>query len=130
MIILTVNAGSSSIRLDVFIERENGVDKLGGRKYNIKEVSLISHRIVHGGMKFITTCLINPSVEKEIDHLSSLAPLHNPFALKWVKTCREVFGENVPQVSVFDTAFYAGLPETAKTYALPKDLCEKNGIRR
>lgn len=147
MVILTINTGSSSIRLDAFIKKEKGIEKLGGRKYNIeenpssvlkafineyniKEISLISHRIVHGGMKFITPCLINPFVEKEIDRLSSLAPLHNPFALKWVKMCRDVFGKNIPQIASFDTAFYAGLPEAAKTYALPKNLCEKYEIRR
>lgn len=147
MIILTVNAGSSSIRLDAFIKKGNSVERFGGMKYNVeessssipetfmgelnlKEISLVSHRIVHGGIKFVNPCLISPSVEKEIDLLSSLAPLHNPSASKWIQTCRGVFGNHVPQVAVFDTAFYSTLPEASVIYALPQSLCKKYNIRR
>lgn len=36
----------------------------------------------------------------------------------------------MPQVAVFDTAFYAGLPQVAATYALPRSLCAEYGLRR
>jgi acetate kinase len=147
MIILTVNTGSSSVRLGAFTKRENGIEKLAAGKYGREEnpssileqfvidngtpgIYVNSHRVVHGGTKFVGSCVINADVETEIDRLSSLAPLHNPHALKWIRACRAAFGEHVPQVAVFDTAFYSSMPDVAVTYALPKDLCKKYGIRR
>ena len=147
MVILTVNTGSSSVRLGAFAKSKDGVRELADRKYNLEEIpssileafvrdndiqniSAIAHRVVHGGARFLNSCLIDADVETEIDRLSSLAPLHNPQALKWIRACRATFGEHVPQAAVFDTAFYSSLPEAAAIYALPKDLCKEYGIRR
>lgn len=147
MIILTVNAGSSSIRLSAFAQKGNGIEKLAASKYNrgedssliietfiqdykIKEVSIIAHRIVHGGTKFVNSCLIDTAVEKEIECLSSLAPLHNPFALEWIQICRATFSGHIPQIAVFDTAFYSTLPEIATIYAIPQNICKQYHIRR
>jgi acetate kinase len=74
--------------------------------------------------------MLDDAVEGEIRRLAPLAPLHNPVALKWVAACRAEFGANAAQVAVFDTAFYAALPEVAATYALPRALSRKHGIRR
>jgi acetate kinase len=148
MVILTVNTGSSSVRLAVFDCNNNAPDLQAQRHFeigetapgallrtflddnNINDVSAVAHRVVHGGTKFINSCIINEGVEREIGRLSSLAPLHNPVALSWVRVCREFFGPHVPQIAVFDTAFYARMPETASAYALPEGLCKKHNIRR
>jgi len=147
MIVLTVNTGSSSVRLGAFAGNKNESRKLADRKYTsdespssildefvhdngLQSISVIAHRVVHGGTKFLNSCMINADVETEIDKLSSLAPLHNPRALQWIRACREKFGDHVPQVAVFDTAFYSSLPEVAVAYALPKGLCKEYGIRR
>ena len=147
MIILTVNTGSSSVRLGAFAGSKNGSRKLAYRKYKsdespssileefvrenkLQNISVIAHRVVHGGTKFLNSCVIDADVETEIDRLSSLAPLHNPHALKWIRACRAEYGDHIPQVAVFDTAFYSSLPEAAAAYALPKDLCKEYGIRR
>ncbi|MDI6792050.1 MAG: acetate/propionate family kinase [bacterium] len=147
MIILTVNAGSSSIRLAAFVKKGSGMEKPAAGKYKpeedspsilkaflqehkIKDVSIIAHRVVHGGTQFVNSCLIDSAVEREIDRLSPLVPLHNPFALKWIRTCRAAFGDQVPQAAVFDTAFYSTLPDVATIYALPGNLCQQYHIRR
>ena len=147
MNILTVNTGSSSVRLALFSENTQGLKRSADTffradeerpekqlktfvKNNGQKVDVIAHRIVHGGMRFKNSCLINSAIEKEIEALSPLAPLHNPIALTWIKACRAVFGKTIHQVGVFDTAFFSSLPEISKMYALPKDLCEKYGIRR
>jgi acetate kinase len=148
MKILTVNAGSSSIRLSAFAREDNKLTQLASfhtnlveispeqvlkkfmADYHLKEIHGVSHRVVHGGRLFNTTCLIDEEVERAIEKLSTLAPLHNPVALQWIQQCKAVPGLNVPQVAVFDTAFYASLPDVATTYALPKDLCQKYEIRR
>lgn len=47
--------------------------------------------------------------------LIPLVPLRNPNALKWIEVARTVLSAGVPQVVAFDTAFYANLPEVART---------------
>lgn len=148
MVILTVNTGSSSVRLDAFSEGEGALSKHSGmhvraadgapqqlvrsflRDRGISGVRMISHRVVHGGDRFTEPVILTDAVEQEIDRLSSLAPLHNQRALSWIRACREVLGKDVPQTAVFDTAFYSPLPETGRVYALPLDLCEQHNIRR
>lgn len=148
MTILAVNTGSSSIRLDLFKSSSEGLLRLASRQYrvdegtpekllrdflhgfNVKTLTAVGHRVVHGGMRFVASCIVDDEVEDEIERLSHLAPLHNPIALKWIQTCRNILGPDVPQVAVFDTAFYSVLPEIARIYALPKDLCHQHEIRR
>jgi acetate kinase len=144
-LLLTVNTGSSSVRLGLFETRGGEAaqtiahshhsldgqpdmalrDFLGGRT-----PCIVAHRVVHGGARFTASCLIDSAVEQAIERLAPLAPLHNPQALKWIRACRALFGAQVPQVAVFDTAFYAALPELAHTYALPHALAQQHAIRR
>ena len=148
MTVLTVNTGSSSVRLAAFVKADAGIQQIASahlhtngqapqpllraflRESGLADISVISHRVVQGGLQFVAPCILNAEVEQQIEHLAHLAPLHNPLALHWMQGCREVLGNSVPQVAVFDTAFYADLPRVATTYALPRDLCEKYGIRR
>ena len=92
-------------------------------------ISGIGHRVVHGGSRFAQPTLIDAAVEAAIESLFSLAPLHNPANLKGISIAREIFPE-LPQVAIFDTSFHQTLPTRAYTYALPKVLREKYGIRR
>ncbi|HLE93937.1 MAG TPA: acetate/propionate family kinase [Sulfuricaulis sp.] len=147
--ILTVNTGSSSIRLAAYAAMtEEGVELLATqhgepnhrnpaehvrqflRDHGLADFALVAHRVVHGGEKFLQSCLLDDGAEREIERLTPLAPLHNPLALRWMRACRAVLGPSVPQVAVFDTAYYAALPEVARTYALPRDLAAKHYIRR
>jgi acetate kinase len=145
--VLTVNTGSSSVRLAAFAAAP-ALERLGDRHEagagdapeaqlrafcdacGLGAVDLVAHRVVHGGERFTEACRIDAQVEAEIDRLAVLAPLHNPKALRWVAACREVLGGAVPQVAVFDTAFYASLPAHAASYALPRDLSARHHLRR
>lgn len=73
---------------------------------------------------------LDQSVARALEELTPLAPLHIPEALAWSRTAGEVLGPAVPQIGVFDTAFFADLPKAASTYAIPRDLAERHGIRR
>ena len=145
--LLTVNAGSSSLRLAAFAASGAGVRLLASRHYagssagddalesflkeeSIVGVSAVAHRVVHGGSHLTVPCRIDAAVEAEIRRLAPLAPLHNPAALNWIERCRTLLGAAIPQVAVFDTAFYAGLPAIAATYALPRDLARRHNARR
>lgn len=89
----------------------------------------VGHRVVHGGNKFDTPVLIDETVEKAIQDVSGLAPLHNPVNLLGITVARNVFS-NLPHVAVFDTSFHQTMPKRAVEYALPKQIREKHGLRR
>lgn len=147
MRLLTINAGSSSLRLALFAydrglrllaaQHDDSKVDAGPERINeflrncpVQEVTSVVHRVVHGGDALTTPCMIDAAVEAEIDRLSSLAPLHNPAALGWIRACRSLFGTEVPQVAVFDTGFYARMPEVARHYALPHEFVRMHGVRR
>jgi acetate kinase len=89
----------------------------------------VGHRVVHGGPDFSDPTMITDQVLAAIKELSGLAPLHNPSALAGIEAARERFGD-VPHVAVFDTAFFADLPEVARSYAIPRELAVRHRIRR
>ncbi|MBV8570791.1 MAG: acetate kinase [Acidobacteriaceae bacterium] len=95
-----------------------------------KDIHGVGHRIVHGGELFSESALITDQVLKGIEDCIDLAPLHNPSHIKGIMAVRKVFGPDVPQVAVFDTAFYASLPEHAYLYAIPYHLYQRHRIRR
>ncbi|MDF2560527.1 MAG: acetate kinase [Microbacterium sp.] len=89
----------------------------------------VGHRVVHGGARFYAPTLIDADVERQIDELAVLAPLHNPANLAGIRTARAVFDE-VPHVAVFDTAFHQTLPPAAYTYAIDAALAAEHRVRR
>src|ERR1700733_9747574 len=94
------------------------------------DVHAIGHRVVHGGEMFKESTLIDDRVLKGIEDCIDLAPLHNPNNIKGILAARELFGKDVPQVAVFDTAFHHSLPEQAYLYAIPYHLYRRHKIRR
>ena len=93
------------------------------------EVSVVAHRIVHGGEKFTEATLLTDELVAEIEKLNPLAPLHNPVIIAGIHEMRRLFPA-VPHVGVFDTAFHHTLPAYAFLYGLPYDFYEKKAIRR
>jgi acetate kinase len=87
------------------------------------------HRIVHGGRRFRDPVVIDAEVERELDALTELAPLHNGPALIALEEARRAVPD-VPHVAVFDTAFHAALPDEASTYAVPKRWREEWQVQR
>ncbi len=145
--ILVINTGSSSVRLALY--RSGPAPELVASRHESRDVDdagtllaaflgdftdgppdAVVHRIVHGGAQLRDSVLIDAGVEQEIERCAPLAPLHNPRALHWVRTARELLGEEIPQVAVFDTAFFAELPEVAQRYALPATLADRYPVRR
>jgi acetate kinase len=93
------------------------------------EVSLVAHRVVHGGERFTEGTLLTDEVVAELEALSPLAPLHNPVNLAGIREMRRLFA-SAPHVAVFDTAFHHTLPAYAYLYGLPYDYYEKHAVRR
>ncbi len=106
------------------------VDPEHGVLQQLSEVSAIGHRVVQGADLFMESCLITDEVVEGIKACSHLAPLHNPAHIEGITACQHVFGKEIPEVVVFDTAFHSTMPEKAFMYAIPYEYYEKYGIRR
>lgn len=112
-----------SFLIDKLLDKEYGVLK------DIKEISGVGHRVLHGGNKFKFPVLINDDVKKTIKECSILGPLHNPNNLKGIEAIEKILPD-ISQVASFDTAFHQTMPEYAYLYAIPYEFYEKDHIRK
>jgi acetate kinase len=142
MRVLTVNTGSSSVKLrllgtddEVLGEEEadsagTGVDDeaLTRAVQSLGEADAVAHRFVHGGHR-TEAAVLDDAVREELGRLIPLAPLHQPKALAAAAAVARVAGDS-PAVACFDTAFHAHLPPEAATYALPAAWRTRYGLRR
>jgi acetate kinase len=127
--ILFVNAGSTSLKLDLVAPDDTSERIASFREVDPSSVSAVAHRVVHGGPDFVEPVVIDEGVVAAIHALETIAPLHNTPALTAMEEARHRFHE-VPHVAVFDTAFHATIPDAAATYALPRKWRTEWGIRR
>ncbi|MDE6837568.1 MAG: acetate kinase [Acutalibacter sp.] len=109
---------------DALLDPEKGV------VHSLDEVAAIGHRIVQGGALFSESVLVDEKVIEGIESLIPLAPLHNKAHVQGIRACRSVFGEQVPEVVVFDTAFHSTMPQKAFMFNVPYEYYEKYAVRR
>lgn len=119
MRILTVNAGSTSLKL---VEVVDGAavatfDSLDAA-FAGPPPGCVTHRVVHGGDR-TAAALVDDALVAELRALAELAPLHQPPALDAIARCRTRWPD-VANVACFDTAFHATIPAAARTYAIPE----------
>ncbi len=144
--VLTINAGSSSVKLAVFdtsantqlfksaLERvvsvEEAVRSIPAllKAQGIAAPDAVGHRVAHGGARFRDARAIDAGVIEAIGACTPLAPMHNPAALAGIKAAAQAW-PGVPQVAVFDTAFHQTISERAATYAVPQRWRDA-GVRR
>ena len=105
------------------------LDKEIGALQSVEEIDAVGHRVVQGGDIYTESVVVTPQVEKDIEALCDLAPVHNPGHLRGIKAVDELM-PNVPQVCVFDNAFHSTMPDYAYLYPIPYDLYEKYHVRR
>ncbi len=144
MAILTVNAGSSTLKLglvgdedQVLAARELPAPQARVDPDALAEVILrefprpdaVAHRIVHGGERFRAATVVDGAVRAALEALIDLAPLHQPKSLAALDAVSDVLGDR-PAVACFDTAFHTTLPPAVTTYALPARWRERWGLRR
>jgi len=145
--ILTLNAGSSSIKAALFsgadLESEwtseaevlsaseipKAVLQILEKVRAPHELMGVAHRIVHGGSTLTASVVIASDVERQIEEAAVLAPLHNPVNLAAVRSARSALPASIPHVAVFDTAFHRTLPDAARLYGGPLSWRDE-GIRR
>jgi acetate kinase len=89
----------------------------------------VAHRIVHGGAHITEPAIASSDVLAALDEASRFAPLHNPPALKTLRAVQQRY-PGLPAIVVADTGFHRDLPPHARTYAIPRELATRHGIRR
>ena len=105
------------------------VDPVEGVIKSTDEIDAVGHRVLHGGMEFFDSCIINDEVIAAIEKCIPLGPLHNPANLMGIRACQSVMPKT-PQVAVFDTAFHMTMPPVAYRYAIPTEYYKNDSIRR
>ena len=142
MRVLTVNVGSSNVKLRVLDEADRELwtrtfdvgdhsahpDAVKAFLVGAPEVDAVGHRLVHGGPRFRDSTLATDEVIAELRALGGLAPLHNEASLNLLKAAREALPD-LPHVVCFDTSFHRTLPEEAAVYPVPRHWTEA-GMRR
>ncbi|MCW2519660.1 MAG: acetate kinase [Mycobacterium sp.] len=154
--VLVLNCGSSSLKYAV-LEPDSGrqladgnIERIGagpiadheaalraafdelsetGRDFDSLGLVAVGHRVVHGGPDLHRPTVVDDALITKLETLSPLAPLHNPPAILGIEVARKVLPD-LPQVAVFDTAYFHDLPATAATYAIPRDVAAQWHIRR
>jgi acetate kinase len=154
--VLVLNCGSSSLKYAV-LEPDSGsqladgnIERIGagpiadheaalraafdelsktGRDFDSLGLVAVGHRVVHGGPDLHRPTVVDDALITKLETLSPLAPLHNPPAILGMEVARKVLPD-LPQVAVFDTAYFHDLPATAATYAIPRDVAAQWHIRR
>ncbi|HEY8871031.1 MAG TPA: acetate/propionate family kinase [Candidatus Limnocylindrales bacterium] len=146
MRILTVNSGSSSLKLAVIGDGDSvvaaanlpavGTDddpdpggEVAAAISGFGQIDATGHRIVHGGSRFLAPVRMTAAVEEELRSLLDLAPLHQAKSLAALGLVERLLPD-VPVVACFDTAFHATMPPEASTYAIPREWRDRWNLRR
>lgn len=95
---------------------------------SLEEISAIGFKAVHArGMT--GAALVTPEVVAAMEEYAFLVPAHNPPYVAAMRAFAAA-APRVPAVALFETAFFAELPEAACVYAVPWSWREAEGIRR
>jgi acetate kinase len=147
--ILTINAGSSSVRFAIFssgapparlldgkMERLGGeavaatADRLAQRLETQSALAVpdaIGHRVVHG-MLHSQPERVSPALLTELRNIASLDPEHLPREIELIEAMQHRYPD-VPQVACFDTAFHRGMPAVATLLPIPRRYAAQ-GVQR
>jgi acetate kinase len=143
-VVLTLNAGSSSLKYALFGPgpiAQGEIDGIGGNYAAVLDrvldwteahldggqLAAVGHRIVHGG-DYTGPRLLDAATMATLTALIPLAPLHQPHNLAAVAAL-EKLRPGLVQVGCFDTAFHQTMDNIARRFALPRALSD-SGIRR
>lgn len=153
--LLTVNAGSSSLKVSVFDRDDLSSPRASTAIENLslssdslqeaishinrwlqeelsiqtQEIEAIGHRVVHGGERYASAQPINPKLLTYLEEITPLAPNHMPGAIASMQAFLSAY-PHAAQVACFDTSFFHEVPDTAKVFPIPLTLQKESGIRR
>jgi acetate kinase len=143
--VLVLNTGSSTFKWALLTDDEQFVGtgsedweaedaltrkaQIEARLRAIPPCRAVGHRIVHGGLAFEDSVVVDDDVRRELESLLTLDLLHMRPALCALDAARDAFPTAL-HVAAFDTAFHRTLSKAAAGYALPTDWTQRWGLRR
>ena len=98
------------------------------KRGDIKALSGVGHRVVHGGPNYSAPQRITPELLDELRRISSFDPQHLPQEILLIEAMAQRFPD-LPQFACFDTAFFHDLPRVARLLPIPRRY-EAKGVRR
>jgi acetate kinase len=147
--ILTINAGSSSVRFALFSSgarpfrlMDGKMERIGNEAGAVTADRLaeklksqargaapdaIGHRVVHG-MLHSQPERVSPALLTELRSIAPLDPEHLPREIELIEAMQRQFPD-VPQVACFDTAFHRSMPPEATLLPIPRRYAAK-GVQR
>jgi acetate kinase len=147
--ILTINAGSSSIRFALFAAgarpvklMDEKIERIGSEPVGatadrlvqmltarsaVGSPDAIGHRVVHG-MQHTQPERVTPELLKELRSIAPFDPEHLPREIALMEALQQRF-PTVPQVACFDTAFHREMPAVATALPIPRRYAAK-GVQR
>jgi acetate kinase len=149
MAILVINAGSSSLKLSLFVGDKQETRAIDGSASDhlpdiIKslqsqssqtlgpdahKIALVGHRVVHGGAKYNCSTLITDEVINNLKSYIELDPSHEAANIKGIEQARQALPE-AAHVAVFDTTYHHNMPLASQVYPGPYSWFADRGIRR
>jgi acetate kinase len=103
---------------------------IGDRKplSRLSELTAVGFKAVHAG-PLSGARLVDERVLRCMEEFSFFAPAHNPPYLAAMRAFRQA-APQVPQVALFESAFFQDLPEEATAYAVPYEWKDELHVRR
>ena len=151
MALLSVNAGSSSLKVTLFSSSSPGkaqatialeeihsmteavktvLSRLTSEyRLSLNDIEAIGHRVVHGGPRHASATWVDDELIAYLENITPLAPNHMPNTLTALRAFLQAY-PTTPQVACFDTGFFHDVPAVAQTLPLPIALQRELGIRR
>lgn len=141
MIILTLNPGSTSVKISLFKDDKRIFDedisgslddieqKIKAEGYNFAGINKFAIRVVHGGSFFNEPTKITDESLAKLREISDLAPLHNPPSIKIIE---EILAKKADADiwAIFDTAFHSTIPKKYALYGIPLKISRDLGIKK
>ena len=148
--VLTINAGSSSIRFAVYEAARTARRQLDGKIDHVAatdhrtavtfllkwleaqpifaSVKAVGHRVVHG-MRHSEPERITPKLIAELRRITPYDPDHMPREISVIEAISRRH-PTLPQVACFDTAFHRTMPRVAKLLPIPRRYAAARGVER
>jgi len=92
-------------------------------------IKAVGHRVLHGGMKFTKSVIVDDAAMAAFNEVKDLGPLHNPANIMGIEAAKKVLPE-VPHCAIMDTAWHQTMPPESYLYAIPYEWFEKYQARR
>jgi acetate kinase len=116
--ILALNMGATSLKYAAY---DGDTCTARGIASSVEEVldlvsrpTAVGHRLAHGGTKHVSPTRVDDELLADLESAVAFAPHRLPGELAAIASMRARM-RDVPQVACFDTAFFATLPQVART---------------